>query len=286
MQLEFSQEMIPPESLCREFWMWLKGTQRIAGLCTATCLLPRILVTTCGWCLSLTPRTCQISSSLNRGHDLTIDESRAVRSSRFTAWNCRQPHPWITTPHVERPKCRFALLRGPSNVCLLGGPTQLARVFSWASGVPMDRGSCPPWSDSVESRTLGPIGRRKVLMTHSMRQYVLYGALFLATTQAIAADPTWIADARGCKVSNLHPLPNEYVTWSGDCPGGYAEGGGTLSWFLRGKPGGVYRGELKGGTADGHGVYQYPSGARYEGGFVEGRYEGHGVYRYASGSTF
>jgi hypothetical protein len=123
-------------------------------------------------------------------------------------------------------------------------------------------------------------------MTHSVRQNVLYGALFLATTNAIAADPAWIADAKGCKVSNLHPLPNEYVTWSGDCPGGYAEGGGTLSWFLRGKPSGVYRGELKGGSADGHGVYQYPSGARYEGGFVEGRYEGHGVYRYASGSTF
>jgi len=119
-----------------------------------------------------------------------------------------------------------------------------------------------------------------------MRQGLLYSVLLLATANAFAAGPTWIADTNGCRVSNPHPLPRESITWSGDCPGGYATGKGTLSWFLRGKPNGTYRGELRDGVTDGQGVFEYPSGERYEGGFVEGRYEGHGVYRYAGGATF
>jgi hypothetical protein len=119
-----------------------------------------------------------------------------------------------------------------------------------------------------------------------MRQSLFYGVLFLSATNALAADSMWIADPKGCKVSNPNGLPKESFTWSGDCPGGYAEGRGTLSWFLRGKPNGIYRGELRGGIADGQGVFEYPSGEHYEGGFVQGRYEGHGVYRYTSGSTF
>jgi hypothetical protein len=123
-------------------------------------------------------------------------------------------------------------------------------------------------------------------MTPSNRQSALYVMLLLTAGHAVAADPQWIADTKGCKIWDPNPLAKESITWSGDCPGGTAQGTGNLSWFLRGKPNGIYRGELKDGRPNGQGLYQYTSGEQYEGGFVEGRYEGHGVYRYASGSTF
>lgn len=89
----------------------------------------------------------------------------------------------------------------------------------------------------------------------------------------------WITDSHGCKVWDSQPSAHESVTWSGSCVDGYAEGKGTLAWFIAGKPYGTYEGELKGGHYDGEGTQIWPSGARYDGDWKDDRANGHGIYR-------
>ncbi|MFY9696436.1 MAG: hypothetical protein WA776_18320 [Xanthobacteraceae bacterium] len=95
----------------------------------------------------------------------------------------------------------------------------------------------------------------------------------------------WITDAHGCKVWDSSPSAGESVTWSGPCVDGYAQGKGTLAWFVNGKPYGTYEGELKGGHYDGEGTQIWPSGARYDGGWKSDRADGHGTYRNPQGDV-
>jgi hypothetical protein len=93
----------------------------------------------------------------------------------------------------------------------------------------------------------------------------------------------WITDTHGCKVWDSLPSANESVSWSGPCKDGYAEGKGTLAWFINGKAYGSYEGELRGGHYDGEGTQIWPSGARYDGGWKDDRADGHGTYRNLQG---
>jgi hypothetical protein len=95
----------------------------------------------------------------------------------------------------------------------------------------------------------------------------------------------WITDSNGCKVWDSRPAPNESVTWSGPCLDGYADGKGTLVWFVNGSPHATYNGEMKAGHYDGHGVQTWPNGARYDGDWRNDRAHGQGSYRGANGQT-
>ena len=118
-----------------------------------------------------------------------------------------------------------------------------------------------------------------------MRRIAL--TLFLFVAAPIRADAQkqieimlhWITDSHGCKVWDSLPSANESVSWSGPCVDGYAEGKGTLSWFISGQPYGTYEGELKGGHYDGEGTQIWRTGARYTGKWKADRAHGYGTYR-------
>ena len=112
-------------------------------------------------------------------------------------------------------------------------------------------------------------------------------ALASAAVQAAAeSEGGWIADAKGCKIANPSPKPNETVKWSGACKNGYAEGKGVLEYAIDGKPGARYEGQLKRGRFDGRGVLRTPDGAVYDGDWSDGAQEGYGEYTAPDKTTF
>jgi hypothetical protein len=114
---------------------------------------------------------------------------------------------------------------------------------------------------------------------------LLVGTLWSA---ALAAEPEagWIADAKGCKIYNPSPKPNETVKWSGPCKDGVAEGKGVLEYAAGGKAGARYEGTLKRGRFDGRGRLKTADGAVYDGDWVEGAQDGYGEYTGPDGATF
>lgn len=121
-----------------------------------------------------------------------------------------------------------------------------------------------------------------------MRKSIFAGlALALATAApSHAADITYSKDSKGCKVANPTPKPKETVTWSGRCTGGFAQGKGVLQFYLDGKPGARYEGELQKGVMAGRGKLRTGDGAMYDGDWVAGKPDGYGEYTAPDGSTF
>lgn len=111
------------------------------------------------------------------------------------------------------------------------------------------------------------------------------GLLAILTLVAASDCPAedWIADAQGCKVLNVRPVPNTSVQWSGGCQAGLAEGKGQLRWLVDGKPATSYEGEMKAGRYSGPGVLTTATGIRYEGEFADGLYAGRGKLSLPSG---
>jgi len=120
---------------------------------------------------------------------------------------------------------------------------------------------------------------------------------------------SWITtEGQRCRVWDPDPKPNETVTWSGDCPGGLADGEGVQQWYSGGVPGnrveGVYRrghllsgvitypngdqyiGALPDGVRTGHGMYKFANGDRYQGDFRAGKRDGRGVFTWANGDRY
>ena len=78
--------------------------------------------------------------------------------------------------------------------------------------------------------------------------------------------PDWITVTnQPCKVWNPRPIPNESVTWSGECKDGYASGQGTLRWTVDGQLDAVYEGSYENGKRNGHGALTLANGRRIEG---------------------
>ncbi|WP_417911950.1 hypothetical protein [Candidatus Electronema sp. TJ] len=124
-----------------------------------------------------------------------------------------------------------------------------------------------------------------------------------------AAEQYWIADLRtGCQIRNPQPIPDEAVSWSGECKDGKASGPGQLLWFAKNKifltldgvmeegqcrrncavitkTGNKYLGEMQDNRPHGNGIMSYADGTRYSGGWVNGKKHGKGMFTAKDGSS-
>lgn len=99
----------------------------------------------------------------------------------------------------------------------------------------------------------------------------------------------WDTDTNGCKVWNPAPVPNEAVTWSGDCVNGFANGYGTETWYEDGKVGNVIIGTIVNGRFSGTVTVNYPNKTVYKGRLSysgQGGPDGDGLYTSTSGRVF
>ena len=117
--------------------------------------------------------------------------------------------------------------------------------------------------------------------------------------------PRWkdVANKPGCRVWVNCYVPDQTVTWSGTCSGGFADGQGTLKlsssaetgtlsngkrhgrWVLRFASGQVEEGPFVDGKRHGRWVVRAVKGTVGEGRFVDGEMRGPWVYRYANGTV-
>lgn len=67
----------------------------------------------------------------------------------------------------------------------------------------------------------------------------------------------WVPSPDDCLVYSPNPIPNETITWSGDCIDGKASGSGELTWYLHGEATGLYTGEFSEGKPLEGGDYQH-----------------------------
>lgn len=121
-----------------------------------------------------------------------------------------------------------------------------------------------------------------------MKQRLARLGIFLMLSLPLAAladSDNWIADNRGCKVSNIAPQEGESITWSGDCKDGFANGEGVLTWFVKGVKTEVYEGMMADGYAEGRGRLRRPSGV-YVGEWKKSLQDGKGRYEDADGSWY
>lgn len=96
--------------------------------------------------------------------------------------------------------------------------------------------------------------------------------------------PGWITDAEtSCRLWESQPKANETMRWTGPCAGGVAEGEGALVTFVDGAVVGTFRGMMREGRPEGHGVtVRFIGTSRtaietYEGDFEDGYENGRGV---------
>lgn len=118
-----------------------------------------------------------------------------------------------------------------------------------------------------------------------MKFHILITLPTLLTTSLVHAN--WIADPDTlCKVHNPNPLPNETITWSGDCKDGYAHGTGTLQFFKNKQKTDTYVGTYQNGRASGQGVAKFSNGDNYDGNWQDDKMHGTGVYTTAKGGVY
>src|SRR5204863_7387540 len=67
-------------------------------------------------------------------------------------------------------------------------------------------------------------------------------------------DANVIRDQNSCLLENPRPVPNERVTWTGGCKDGFADGDGTLTWYVGDEQTWVYVGRLERGKRNGRGA--------------------------------
>ena len=95
-----------------------------------------------------------------------------------------------------------------------------------------------------------------------------------------------ITDENGCKVYNPMPQQGESVSWDGNCSDGFADGTGTLKWFINGELKEYYSGQIVDGWAEGNGVYTSHDGTQYDGEWVRSRQHGRGMQVNPDGSAY
>jgi hypothetical protein len=94
----------------------------------------------------------------------------------------------------------------------------------------------------------------------------LVGATHALAQTDNSAPPDWITVSnQPCKVWNPRPVPNEAVTWSGECRDGLASGQGVLRWTVDGRLDAIFEGTYANGRRNGPGVLTTADGRRIEG---------------------
>ena len=119
----------------------------------------------------------------------------------------------------------------------------------------------------------------------------------------------WIISNENCRIWNPSPKINENISWSGACVGGYAEGFGTVTWFVNRKldlelkgnyskgkfnkyveiifaNGDSYKGDSENGVLQGQGIFIWADGKKYIGEFREGRLHGQGKLNWPEGDEY
>ena len=81
------------------------------------------------------------------------------------------------------------------------------------------------------------------------------------------------ANQPGCYVWDDYLQPSQTVEWSGSCPGGIADGQGTMTWSSDKGPR-EYSGTLSDGKLQGRAVVRYPDGGVQGGSYVNGKRHG------------
>lgn len=131
-----------------------------------------------------------------------------------------------------------------------------------------------------------------------LKRFIYFAILVFSTSTAFAHhhdvklihvndhDTTTIADENGCKVYNPMPQNGESISWDGACLKGFADGKGTLKWFINGELKEHYVGNLVSGWAEGNGVYTSYDGTQYDGEWVRSRQNGRGVQLNPDGSAY
>ncbi|MDR2219095.1 MAG: hypothetical protein LBE24_00755 [Methylobacillus sp.] len=107
---------------------------------------------------------------------------------------------------------------------------------------------------------------------------VMISVLAMGIPSAYAEGESWIKDENGCAVFNPDPQPNESITWNGKCKNGYAEGAGTVTWFVDGKPGTTFTGTRTRGKMNGQASVVFANGDRFDGSYANDKCHGKGVY--------
>jgi hypothetical protein len=99
---------------------------------------------------------------------------------------------------------------------------------------------------------------------------------------AFAADTEVTVGKAGCKVVNAHPAQKAKGRWNGPCKDGYADGVGTLEWFIDDEPEWRFEGNLRRGRLHGDGVLHYEYGSEYKGSFADNQRNGMGIEQLAA----
>ncbi len=101
---------------------------------------------------------------------------------------------------------------------------------------------------------------------------------------AAKGTPNWadVANKPNCRVWADCYVPDQTVTWSGTCSGGFADGQGTLGGS-EGEQTHTGTGAYSNGKRHGRWVLRYASGQVEEGPFVDGKRHGRWVVRFAKG---
>lgn len=103
-----------------------------------------------------------------------------------------------------------------------------------------------------------------------MKHFSITLCLLLAIR--VCGQTTWISAAEsGCKVYHPNPQPDEWVSWSGGCENGFAEGQGTLIAYSKGGETHRVIAPFTKGLPNGKGKYIKANGAEEEGYFVDGQ---------------
>src|SRR5260221_4103291 len=110
---------------------------------------------------------------------------------------------------------------------------------------------------------------------------LLFTSLICLLTYIVFAQKTtgqYIKDHNsGCRVWDYNNLLKDSVTWKGSCIDNYAEGYGTVIWYIKGEEVGKYVGYLKKGKSDGQGKYLLPNNYFLQGVFNNGMLQGMGT---------
>lgn len=111
--------------------------------------------------------------------------------------------------------------------------------------------------------------------------------LLVALPGPVFAEERWTVTDNGIKIGDTENVSGDFVTWSGTKDAdGFADGTGTLQFFVSGNPGNRYEGMMAHGKLQGQGVLTWANGDRYEGDFADNKRSGKGVLLWTNGDRY